>query len=380
MNKLQKYLIAILFFIVAAGLLAWLGHMVFAATSLLVSFILVTFQIIDANQTAEPESIQNVFKPTATSDVANSLISQLIAMAETEFILAKHELDEISGILSHAGKNLAGDYTGPQGESINQKALVEELISKLAMLVHDEHEISNKTNDYSQKSHDIYQRMLNSIETIKSSCESLEKEFVGVSEEMSLIHNTLNDLNSITDQTNLLALNAAIEAARAGDVGRGFAVVADEVRALSKRSQTFNLEIANQVNKIRTSVDGVSHKIHDLSQLDLTGSIKDREVIDDMWTGMQGIIMQASKDSEAINTIAESIGQQVQSNLVSNQFEEMAQQLMSHLKNRLTILKSFTQQAKGMVDKGLNEDRVSQLDELVNSQITALERLHNTVK
>jgi len=221
--------------------------------------------------------------------------------------------------------------------------------------------------------------MLDSIETIKSSCEALEKEFVGVSEEMVNIHKTLGDLNSITDQTNLLALNAAIEAARAGDVGRGFAVVADEVRALSRRSQTFNLEIAEQVNKIRKSVDGVSHKIHDLSQLDLSQSIQDREVIDGMWNGMQDIVSQASTDSEDINQIAESIGQHVQSGVVSLQFEDMAQQLMNHLKNRLTILKSFTLQAKEMVESGLNEDRVLQLDQLVNKKISKLEALHNSV-
>jgi methyl-accepting chemotaxis protein len=98
-----------------------------------------------------------------------------------------------------------------------------------------------------------------------------------------------------------------------------------------------------------------------------------------MWRGMQTIISQASTDSEDINQIAESIGQHVQSGVVSLQFEDMAQQLMSHLKNRLTILKSFTLQAKEMVDDGLNEERVAQLDQLVNRKISKLESLHNSV-
>jgi methyl-accepting chemotaxis protein len=379
MNKLQKYLLATLVLIVVAGISIWLEQILFAAIALTLCFILVSFQLIDSYQATEDIIEENIATPSSTSKVAASLISQLISMAETEFVLANDELDKISGILSHAGQNLAGNFTGLQGESVSQKDLVDELVNKLAVLVHDEHDISNKTTDYSQQSHAIYQRMLDSIETIKSSCEALEKEFIGVSEEMSLIHKTLGDLNSITDQTNLLALNAAIEAARAGDVGRGFAVVADEVRALSKRSQTFNMEIADQVNRIRTSVDGVSGKIHDLSQLDLTQSLEDREVIDGMWRGMQTIISQASTDSEDINQIAESIGQHVQSGVVSLQFEDMAQQLMSHLKNRLTILKSFTLQAKEMVDDGLNEERVAQLDQLVNRKISKLESLHNSV-
>ncbi|MET1255190.1 methyl-accepting chemotaxis protein [Aliikangiella maris] len=310
----------------------------------------------------------------------SQLISQLISMAEAEFILTNDELEKITSIISHASENLAGNFTGLLGESFSQKLLVSELIKKLEVLIKEEHDISDQTADFSKRSHDIYERMLGSINTIKSSCDSLASEFIEVSEQMNHIYKTLDELNSITEQTNLLALNAAIEAARAGNIGRGFAVVADEVRALSKRSQSFNMDIANQIGKIKQSISGVSHKIEDLSQIDMAQSLADRKEIDGMWEGMQQIVNQAGTDSEDINRIAESISQHVQSGVASLQFDDMSQQVMQHLKHRLTILNSFTSQAKTLVSQGLDSERIDALKALIDKKIKKLENLDGSVK
>ncbi len=376
MTNLRTQLSIALLLILSTLILGWFELFAFAAACIVVSALILSFQIINIS-VSEPVDSTPETNPDYSTHV--TILSQIISVAEAEFILANNELEKITTILSHAGERLAGNFTGLHGESTSQNQMVDELVSKLAVLVSEEQDISNKTSDFSEQSHEIYQRMLNSIEQIKSSCEALESEFVTVSEQMDHIYKTLDDSNSITDQTNLLALNAAIEAARAGDVGRGFAVVADEVRALSKRSQVFNKEIADQVSNIRSSVNGVSDKIHELSLIDLSQSLEDRNRIDNMWQGMQTIVAQASTDSEDINQMAESISQHINSGVVSLQFEDMTQQLMSHLKNRLTILKSFTMQAKQIVGEGLDETRIDQLSELISKKINELESLHKTV-
>jgi len=379
MNKPQKFLTFALVMLIVAILFAWFEMIIWATGFALGSGTLILWQIIENKQSNDQLDLTPQPKSNDVQQSSSSVISKLISMAETEVVFANEELDKIVGIISDAAQNLTGNFTDLQGESVSQKELVDQLVTKLAMLVDDEQGLSDRTTDYTKRSNDIYQRMLSSVETIKSSCEALESEFVGVSEQMKGINKTLSDLNSITDQTNLLALNAAIEAARAGDVGRGFAVVADEVRALSKRSQDFNLQIGDQINAIRGAVDGVSGKIHDLSQLDLSQSLNDREVVDGMWKNMVEVISQASSNSENINQIAESISRHVNSGVVSLQFEDMAQQLMGHLKNRLTILKNFTQQAKEIIFDNKCEKRIIELEQLLDKKMVNLEELKSSV-
>ncbi len=307
------------------------------------------------------------------------ITTQIIAMTEAEFVLTNNELDKLAQITADAGNNLASNLTGLHGESVNQRELFEQLADEISGLVGCEHQLFDKTSDFSKQSNLIYQRMVDSVETITGSCKSLESEFVSVSEQMDSIHKTLNDLNSITEQTNLLALNAAIEAARAGDVGRGFAVVADEVRALSKRSQVFNSEIAEQVTSIRSSIDGVSNKITDLSQVDLSQNLNDREKINKLWKGLESIINQADIDSGELKKVIESAKEHISSGLVSLQFEDLVQQLTSHLKNRLTILQSFTSQAKEILNNNLDKQRLFELESLINEKMEKLRSLNSPV-
>ncbi|WP_305852096.1 methyl-accepting chemotaxis protein [Aliikangiella sp. G2MR2-5] len=337
------------------------------------------YLFIQANKGEANTALTDISSPLSLQE-PTKILSQIISMTEAEFVLVNEELEKIAEIVSHAGKSLAGNFTGLHGETTNQQELVDELLKKLAVLVNEEQDINRQTESYSSQSRQIYQRMLDSIESIKSSCDSLEIEFSTVSEQMNHINKTLDDLNSITEQTNLLALNAAIEAARAGDVGRGFAVVADEVRALSQRSQSFNLEIANQVNTIKNSVEGVSTQIHELARVDLEQSRSDKQDIENMWQGMKDIVAQACHDSESINDIAESIRRHVSSGVVSLQFEDMTQQLMSQLKNRLQLLNNFATQAKELIKGELDSHRLNKLTQLIDEQVDSLEKLHNSVE
>lgn len=94
-----------------------------------------------------------------------------------------------------------------------------------------------------------------------------------VTEEMTLLVNEFNDINtliktinSIADQTNLLALNATIEAARAGEHGKGFAVVANEVKELSRTAKQANERIQNAINKIGETIVKLSGNLESTKQ------------------------------------------------------------------------------------------------------------------
>ena len=82
--------------------------------------------------------------------------------------------------------------------------------------------LSSQTNQQTQMGQASMERMMNSIQEIKTASDQTA--------------DIIKSIDEIAFQTNLLALNAAVEAARAGDAGKGFAVVADEVRKLAQRS------------------------------------------------------------------------------------------------------------------------------------------------
>jgi len=68
-----------------------------------------------------------------------------------------------------------------------------------------------------------------------------------ITEQISLINESIGVIDQIAFQTNILSLNAAVEAATAGEAGKGFAVVAQEVRNLASRSAEAAREIKNIV-------------------------------------------------------------------------------------------------------------------------------------
>lgn len=107
-------------------------------------------------------------------------------------------------------------------------------------------------------------RVNGSVERMETAV-SVSKESSRKSEELKessqSIGNAVGFIAKIADQTNLLALNAAIEASRAKEHGKGFAVVADETRALAGESEKNAEFIAELVNKIQTSIDGIIKSI-----------------------------------------------------------------------------------------------------------------------
>jgi len=346
-------------------------------TYISLTFVAVMSGLILHNEDQKPTELAP--KRSDLSSQYQDSIQKLVSLTNDEFKLATEEIDRIKSIIGEAGTNLAGDFTGMQGETENQQELCRQLIEHLSTLIIQEKDISSKAQHFSEQSSSIFSSVKDTVTTIVRESEGLENEFGSVTEQMSQIDKTLDELNSITEQTNLLALNAAIEAARAGDVGRGFAVVADEVRALSHRSQTFNKEIANQINGIRNSVKDLTDKMAILSNVDIGTTNEDQQKVDSMWDGIISLTEDAEGKSEEIKDIAKIIDKHVVRGVRSLQFEDMTQQVTEHLSNRLKILNSFTNDATGLLSKSLTNEQIESLNELTSKKSSQLKGLNKSV-
>lgn len=145
----------------------------------------------------------------------------------------------------------------------------------------------------------------------------------------------IDEINGIADQTNLLALNAAIEAARAGDAGRGFAVVADEVRVLSSRSTGFAENIRSLVSDVHGAVLGAEGALKQLAERDMSFALHSKTHVEEMMNSLQQTNTQVLAVVDQMGDISSDVGNRVNAAVRALQFQDMADQLLTHLQKRL---------------------------------------------
>lgn len=247
--------------------------------------------------------------------------------------------------------------------SIQELSSSAQMISKEAELVKQD---SEQVLTASRQGVDKLGRVVDSIEQVKLSSESMAGVIETLRASSNEIVDIVNIINAIAEQTSLLALNASIEAARAGEHGRGFSVVAEEVRKLAEQSKGSAFKIndiilqissdiqgaSSTMNKEKTLVDksvaeahetnvsfsmilslieGINLKISNISQ----GAVQQSQISEEMAKAIDELSHIMLENVSSSERIGENIENQVAT------FEEIAASI-SELKNMAGILEAET--------------------------------------
>ena len=258
-------------------------------------------------------------------------IHEVIADTQSDIV-------QVENLIKDAIEKLHYSFTDLNTKVNVQEKMVHTVIADLN--INQVSESKTSFEDFARETESVLDYMVEQVIHVSKESIDMANTIDDVVLEMDQVVTLLGDVKAIADQTNLLALNAAIEAARAGEAGRGFAVVADEVRNLSKNSNRFSDQIRDVVHGARKNIEQAKVVVSRLASKDMNMAIHSKEKVDAMLSDLAKMNIKVGEDLEIINNTTAEINKGVSLAVRSMQFEDLSNQLLSHIRDRTEDLRS----------------------------------------
>lgn len=247
--------------------------------------------------------------------VSNSS-AQVAAMSE-EFSASSAQVSEVTHDITHSIVEISDGMENQSDMTNNLNDLVTEVLNESKEMLENVQSMRNRVDDTDSTSaaglHEV-QSVSDQMSVILDNSEQINSEIHELNSLADTITNSIHYIKDIADQTNLLALNASIEAARAGENGKGFAVVADEVRKLAEVSNEVSVSIEEVIQSVTEKIQHTVRALEQNNQSVKEGQasvVANGEMFDQILQSI-GTVKSETNDVEgSIQTIFEKIGELV---------------------------------------------------------------------
>jgi len=354
----------------AAGIVTYMSDNVFSGIAIvlvsLVWSVMAAWSIdkITKNMAAISEdSLKNNIN-SLTKECAENITKS----ADYELPPLVESMEQLLGVISDASSKLRISFNGLTDKSAQQSNLTMDIINELRATDSDD-ETTLIFDKFSKETASVLRDYVDLTVNVSDKSIAAANKAHDMNTQMDGMFSLLEQVKYLADQTSLLALNASIEAARAGELGRGFAVVADEVRNLARKSSDLNDQIHQNVSSSKVTLSDVNDLVSDIASLEMTHAVDAKENLDHMIEDLEKVSCFVAKSLAVSSEVSTSIQADVGNAVMALQYEDMASQLIMHVKEWLENLGKGISVVKPMLDENDLKLLLMEINNMLQQQI-----------
>jgi methyl-accepting chemotaxis protein len=289
------------------------------------------------------------------STVAATRSAAKEAVAE-EAAKASAQLHQVRGVLADAVGKITGAFETLRAQSDGQRRLMEGLMSSMAQQPAGDGAPGAQrrvsVQSFAREAGAALQSFASVLVSVSEESARTVRRIDQMAEQFDAIFKRVGQINDISEATFVLAVNASIQAAHAKATGgQSFAVIAANVRDLSRKSQEFNREIGEEIEKARHTIAGARQSMCELASRDLNVALESQKRVEQMLDDITAFEVLTQQTIERANGTAVQIAGAASEAITAMQFEDIVEQILTNVQRRVERLAVLSR--SGAVPAGL---------------------------
>ncbi len=234
----------------------------------------------------------------ATNDVIDKLDDIVTKIKDSALAVgsSSEELSDMANQISQTAEDVSNAVQEIASGATQQADEIQSASENVGLIGDAVNDVQTSTGNLSttagkmKEASEISSRSLASLQDssqeMTAKIDEISQTIQATQEAVTNISTKVEGITSIATQTNLLSLNASIEAARAGEAGKGFAVVAEEIGQLAENSKQLADDIKVEMESLLTQAKAAVDAAEDVRQ----GNIDQQTALGDTLTAVNGML------------------------------------------------------------------------------------------